>query len=153
MLMVLDDCLSVRIEIIQHHRRAVSRSELPGLGGEEGARRAAHHIEAARSDNGLIEVIDVVAHGAVGRDVGAEVLEVQIPADERARPWLARPELLPRSRKQKRRPAKELERSFIQALVLATQPRGLPSRVELADRFSEFVYLAHDVLSLLPDSR
>ena len=43
---------------------------------------ATDQIEAARADEGLVEVVDVVEEIAVVGPVGAEVLQVEVAADE-----------------------------------------------------------------------
>src|SRR5208283_1211527 len=86
---------AVLIQIGQGHGGGGRRCQLPLLGGQENAGRAPDQVQAAGSDHRLVEVVDVVTEVPFGRSVGAEVLQVQVAADQDVRPNLRRAQLGP----------------------------------------------------------
>ena len=90
-----DDRRPVAVKEGQQGAHGLDRGVFPELRGEQDARRAADQIEAARGDEGLVEVVDVVEEIAVVGPVGAEVLEMEVTADEDRGADVGRPQVRP----------------------------------------------------------
>ncbi len=78
----LENGPAVLIQISQGQGGGGRRCQFPLLGGQEDAGRATDEVHAAGSDHRFVEVVDVVTEVSFGRSVGAEVLQVQVTADQ-----------------------------------------------------------------------
>ena len=132
------DCLehgvAVVFQIRQSHAGGLARLELPLFRGQDDAGRAADDVEAARSDDRLVEVVEVVAEISLRGPVGAEVFQVQVAGDQDVRTDIQGPEFGPVPAKQVIGPPEERERVGTHLPQLEPQKFRLAVLVELEDR-------------------
>jgi hypothetical protein len=108
---------------------------LPDFGGQQNTRRAADQVQAAGGDERFVEVVNVVAKVAVVGLVRAEILQVQVAADQDRGPHVAHANQRPARRKQVVDAAKKREHVFRHARIFDSQQFFLAVRIESQDLF------------------
>src|SRR5580704_15044528 len=82
------DGLAVMLQVGQSHACGVGWRQPPLLRSQEDAGGASDKIYTTRCDHRLVEVVDVVTEVSLRCPVGAEILQVQVTADQNVWPDL-----------------------------------------------------------------
>ena len=135
----LEDGLAIALEVGQGDAGRLRRCQHPLLGGQEDAGRASDQVQAARGDCRVVEVVDIEVEVPLRGPVGAEVLQVQVAAEQDIGADIGRAQLGPGLGEQMIRPAEEGERIAHHPLELDPYQPALPPPVELEDRLQHRV--------------